>query len=329
MQKYPRTPHLPFSPGIADDDETLPNYHHLLNTEIVVTEKLDGGNCCLKDGLVFARTHEKAATHASFDIVRLMYTSTWMHLLPDPADRYELFGENLTAVHSISYTSSEQPQLCTSITNCSPAKSSNGRKTSPPPPVQSRKGSPPPAPVLTTAAAAEEGEEESSSSSSAFLLPSPFYLFGVFDRELNVWLSWCEVNELANLIQVPTPPVVFQGRFSSENELKAFIEYSMKQGSNVLLLKNAEQTAPQNNDKEDETSPAPKNSTNDEAEIHQPDYHRAGTVLKVPAEGFVVRVAASIQPQDFGQCIAKFVRKGHIQTDETFKWSWKRAKIAL
>lgn len=32
----------------------------------MITEKLDGGNCCMFSGKVFARTHKHEATHASF-----------------------------------------------------------------------------------------------------------------------------------------------------------------------------------------------------------------------------------------------------------------------
>ena len=48
-EKYPKTPHLPFSPGINSDDITLDSKHcnQFLNKEIVITEKLDGGNCQL------------------------------------------------------------------------------------------------------------------------------------------------------------------------------------------------------------------------------------------------------------------------------------------
>ena len=43
------------------------------NTEMIITEKLDGGNCCIKGGVVFARTHSKPATHESFDTIKGMF----------------------------------------------------------------------------------------------------------------------------------------------------------------------------------------------------------------------------------------------------------------
>lgn len=40
--KYPRTYHLPTSPGVTDDDRVLESYAGFEGQEIVVTEKMDG-----------------------------------------------------------------------------------------------------------------------------------------------------------------------------------------------------------------------------------------------------------------------------------------------
>lgn len=94
---YPKTPHLPFSPGVNEDDTRIADAAALLQGEVVVTEKLDGGNCCIKGGLVYARTHSQPATHESFSAVKVMASN-----LGDLGD-VELFGENMAAVHSIEY----------------------------------------------------------------------------------------------------------------------------------------------------------------------------------------------------------------------------------
>lgn len=44
-------------------------------------------------------------------------------------------------------------------------------------------------------------------------------------------------------------------------------------------------------------------------------------------EGFVVRIAAAIPSDHFGKYVAKFVRKGHIQTDANWTKTWKKAKL--
>lgn len=95
---YPKTPHLPFSPGVNSDDTRISDCEHLLRAEVVVTEKLDGGNCCLKSGQVFGRTHSQPATHESFSAVKELAAT----FLPELGD-LQLFGENMQAVHSIEY----------------------------------------------------------------------------------------------------------------------------------------------------------------------------------------------------------------------------------
>ena len=95
---YPKTPHLPFSPGVNSDDTRISDCEHLLTAEVVVTEKLDGGNCCLKAGQVFGRTHSQPASHESFSAVKEL-AATFMSELGD----LQLFGENMQAVHSIEY----------------------------------------------------------------------------------------------------------------------------------------------------------------------------------------------------------------------------------
>ena len=100
--KYPSTPHLPFSPGRGDGDTIMSftSAGALFCEEVIITEKLDGGNCCIARGKVYARTHKHEATHPWFGTIKAMH-----HVLSatqaDPT--LELFGENMTATHSIAY----------------------------------------------------------------------------------------------------------------------------------------------------------------------------------------------------------------------------------
>ena len=97
---YPSTPHLPFSPGVqADDTKLADDCPWLVGREIVVTEKLDGGNCCLWRGGVYARTHSHEATHPWFASIKALYPS----FAAQVDDDLMLFGENMSAVHSIEY----------------------------------------------------------------------------------------------------------------------------------------------------------------------------------------------------------------------------------
>eukprot|EP01027_Heterolobosea_sp_BB2_P015017 GEZU01021532.1.p1 GENE.GEZU01021532.1~~GEZU01021532.1.p1 ORF type:complete len:235 (-),score=57.35 GEZU01021532.1:36-740(-) len=99
--KYPKTPHLPFSPCINDDDIQLPESFcsQFLNREVIITEKADGGCCQLYRGKVFARTNAKEATHPSFSGVKALY-SQFSFMVPDSIS---LYGENMFGVHSIEY----------------------------------------------------------------------------------------------------------------------------------------------------------------------------------------------------------------------------------
>ena len=59
--KYPRTYHLPWSPGATSDDKKLsPDWFSAdgwAGKEIVITEKLDGENTAFQNGDVFSRSH--------------------------------------------------------------------------------------------------------------------------------------------------------------------------------------------------------------------------------------------------------------------------------
>ena len=96
---YPSTPHLPFSPGVQVDDIKLDDCPWLVGREVVVTEKLDGGNCCLWRGGVYARTHSHEATHPWFASIKALYPS----FAASVDDDLMLFGENMSAVHSVEY----------------------------------------------------------------------------------------------------------------------------------------------------------------------------------------------------------------------------------
>ena len=101
LLKYPRTPHLPFSQGIQSDDIILSYEDSLpvLQEEVIVTEKVDGGNCCVHDGMVYARSTNSEATHPSFGPIKQLAAQV-CYLLPG---NIQLFGENMFGIHSIEY----------------------------------------------------------------------------------------------------------------------------------------------------------------------------------------------------------------------------------
>ena len=103
--KYPRTYHLPYSPGATKDDKKLQDdwFKYYQGKEIVITEKLDGENIHMNQKDCYARS-DGAPTR-----------SPWSRNIWDPNDglywriksligsNETLFGENLYGEHSIHY----------------------------------------------------------------------------------------------------------------------------------------------------------------------------------------------------------------------------------
>lgn len=97
--RYPRTFHLPWSPGATSDDRVMMDPTAVFGgAEVVVTEKMDGECTTLYRDYLHARSVEGAA-HPSRARVRALH-GTIGHDIPDG---WRLCGENLYAVHSIRY----------------------------------------------------------------------------------------------------------------------------------------------------------------------------------------------------------------------------------
>lgn len=96
--KYPRTPHLPWSPGASEDDILLSDSFMFEGKEVVVTEKLDGENTSMYPDHIHARSLD-SRQHPSRNWVKAFHGSI-AHLIPDD---WRLCGENMYARHSIGY----------------------------------------------------------------------------------------------------------------------------------------------------------------------------------------------------------------------------------
>jgi hypothetical protein len=96
--KYPRTWHVPWSKGATSDDRILETTDHWTDTEVVVTEKMDGENTTMYRDYLHARSLEYNP-HPSRDRIKALH-ATIGHEIPEG---WRLCGENLTAVHSIRY----------------------------------------------------------------------------------------------------------------------------------------------------------------------------------------------------------------------------------
>lgn len=97
--KYPRIPHLPWSPGGTDDDKVLSDASALLNRPLVITEKADGSNVCLEREQVFARSHSGPPRHPSFDALKALHSGIRQQI----PESHQIFGEWLWAQHTLFY----------------------------------------------------------------------------------------------------------------------------------------------------------------------------------------------------------------------------------
>lgn len=218
MKKYNRTYHFSFSPEIKSDDKTLSTQaeKNFINKELIITEKLDGGNACLHKNLVFARTHAQEASHSSFSMLKSI--SAILNAYEDRRDillNHMVFGENMEGIHSIEYSN----------------------------------------------------------------LTDPFYIFNI--KKESVWLSWNEIEDLSKQLRLPIVPVIFRGSFKNIKELEEFLNEELRKES----------------------------------------------VLGAKREGFVVRPASEFNDNEFSSVVGKYVRNGHVQTDEHWSKNYKTANF--
>lgn len=110
--KYPRTRHLPWSPGSTSDDLFSDSLRSLHKQRVIVTEKMDGENTSLyRDGL-HARSID-GRHHPSRNWVKAMHGGM-AHLIPKG---WRICGENLYALHSIGYATLPSYFLMFSVWN--------------------------------------------------------------------------------------------------------------------------------------------------------------------------------------------------------------------
>lgn len=103
MEKYPRTPHLPWSKGHTPDDIVLNTFDHLAGlSEIVVTEKLDGENTTMHRDYIHARSPD-SGFHPSRSWVTMHHAAIRYNI----PENMKICGENMFARHSIAYDALE------------------------------------------------------------------------------------------------------------------------------------------------------------------------------------------------------------------------------
>lgn len=98
-KKYPRTPHLPWSPGHSGDDIfTIGLHSQFAGREVVITEKMDGENTTMYRDNIHARSLDSRHHDSRAWVKNLHHTIA--HLIPE---RWRVCGENLYARHALQY----------------------------------------------------------------------------------------------------------------------------------------------------------------------------------------------------------------------------------
>lgn len=145
--KYPRSYHLPWSPGLTKDDRVMGDLSKLISTpEVVVTVKMDGENTTMYSNYLHARSIEYSS-HGSRSWVKSLHAK----IAHDIPKGWRVCGENLFAKHSIQYNN----------------------------------------------------------------LSDYFQVFSIWN-ENNICLSWKETCDWAELLELKTVPVLFQGTYDEK-----------------------------------------------------------------------------------------------------------------
>ncbi len=95
--KYPRTFHLPDSPGATDDDRIQSDLGGLTG-ELVTTEKMDGGNVTFTRALMHGRSLD-SGTHAWERRTK----AVWARVAPSIPAGWRISGESMWARRSVGY----------------------------------------------------------------------------------------------------------------------------------------------------------------------------------------------------------------------------------
>ena len=103
--KYPRSYHLPFSPGATSDDKKWSNEQAITYTtgkDLVVTEKMDGSNVTLYSDYYHNRSIN-TSYHPAFDWIKRHHSEIAINI----PNELRICGEYLYNTHSISYDNLE------------------------------------------------------------------------------------------------------------------------------------------------------------------------------------------------------------------------------
>ncbi len=96
--KYPRTYHVPTSPGITEDDRQMKDWSGFEGERVIITDKMDGENNTLYTDYFHARSVDGRA-HPAQDYAK----NLWGQVCGDIPPMWRVCVENLYERHSIAY----------------------------------------------------------------------------------------------------------------------------------------------------------------------------------------------------------------------------------
>jgi len=106
--KYPRTFHLPWSPGMNRDDRMMSDVKIFEGQQVMIAEKLDGENCTWYNDYLHARSIN-SDNHPSRNWVK----NEWAQKGYNIPIGWRVCGENMFAKHAIHYTKEKGNALST------------------------------------------------------------------------------------------------------------------------------------------------------------------------------------------------------------------------
>lgn len=109
LYKYPRTPHLPISPGATSDDKfasTEAIRFLKSGIELIVTEKMDGGNLTFGPDFFHARSLSSGTHHWDTAAKAL-----WSEIHNEIPEGWRISGESMCARRSVSYENLPGPYI--------------------------------------------------------------------------------------------------------------------------------------------------------------------------------------------------------------------------
>jgi hypothetical protein len=97
-RKYPRTYHLPSSPGLQNDDRRLPDVGVFSGRRVIATEKIDGEGATMTRDRTYPRSPD-GRYHPSRDLMKAYHARRALHI----PDLWRICGEYAHALHSVPY----------------------------------------------------------------------------------------------------------------------------------------------------------------------------------------------------------------------------------